>query len=168
MKKTPFLVGVLILLAATAFAKPKKYMVIASSGKIIHSKNVMPIIQFWKSVCRDNQLDYTIDQYSIKKQVDEQTSKPFWILLGTSKNGDLKMAMQLIPSGDKLLFTEMSIDKGVVICKGDPKVCTTPGMIDGQWVCAHQCGPDCSKIVSVFYSEEETDQLAAFLKEYQN
>lgn len=167
MIRIPLLV-VLLFINVFAQAKPKKYIVIAPSENTIRIQNVTPIIKFWKSVCRDNQLDYTIDQYSIKKQMDEQTGEPFWILLGTSKNGCLSMAMQLIPSGEKLLFTEESINKGVVICKGDPKVCTTPGMIDGQWLCAHQCGPDCSKIVSVFYSEEVKDQLAAFLKEYQN
>ncbi|WP_222166821.1 hypothetical protein [Edaphocola aurantiacus] len=157
---------VLAFACNSSSAKQKKAVTISSTEQLQSIRNIEPIIQFWKSVCKGRHLEYTIEEYRVLEQKDEQTGKPFWILLGVSKDGHLRMAMQLFVSGKEIQFTSASVGKGMVICQGKPQVCTIPGMMDGQWTCAKECGPDCTKIESVFYSDEEQDQLQAFMKEF--
>ncbi|WP_129019777.1 hypothetical protein [Edaphocola flava] len=161
-----FWIIVLAFACNSSFAKQKKAVTISSTEQLQDIRNIEPIKQFWKSVCKDQHLEYTIEEYRVLEQKDEQTGKPFWILLGVSKDGHLRMAIQLFVSGKKIQFTSASLEKGMVICQGKPRVCTIPGMMDGQWICAKECGPDCTKTVSVFYSDEEQDQLKAFLKAF--
>lgn len=165
-KSTLLWIIVLAFACNSAFAKQRNAVTLSSTGQLQRIRNTEPIIQFWKSVCKDQQLEYNIEEYSVLEQKDEQTGKPFWILLGVSKDGKLRIAMELFLTGNKIQFTSASVNKGMVICRGKPQVCTIPGMMDGQWICSKECGPDCTKTVSVFYSDEEPNQLNAFLKAF--
>lgn len=117
------------------------------AGEEFQLSDISKVKNYWKEYMVENRFDYDLTAYYIEMKKDNESGEVNYLLIGSSKNNDFKIALQVFNEGNIIYLTSASLSRGTVTCSGCTVGCT-PRKIHTLWSCEYPCS-GCSKTESV-------------------